>query len=461
MIRRYATLSVATALVAGACLTAPPATAADHSSARARFISADVAGIDLGPLAALKGVTAHQRGGHTVTKANKFKGSLLGTTIPLNKYAKQLTLGGAITMGGITQYAQAKSNGRSRAYAGLVSSSGAIGDNGGHRVPKSATVNLSKLMKGRVPDFVNEQVKDLRVRFRGLTAVAAMNGRRNDAPATRCRNLDRPKHCLGYQLGNVSIGARLPALKDLYAQVSPLWSAFDGKSKPIGEICRSLLRPLPQVQPACGALDNNPFMQVSIKPPNANALINVFRRAGRHHGLFVNPKTGAVKLDADRFLSGMGVDVNRLGQGTNVVSYVTQAMDTGVATALNQTAQRVIDEVVAELEKSAITIRPAGGAPFTVHVRDLSPLYLPLVYALKAAVTEGIRHGVGQVTSQILPALRQADAYSNQVQLLANVQDRTPSGAYRVTALRVRINDQEALPGNVDLATVAVGPNGR
>ncbi|UYM07457.1 choice-of-anchor G family protein [Solicola gregarius] len=449
------------ALMAGACLTAAPAMADDHSTARARFLSADIASVDLGPLAALKGVTAHQRGGRTVTKTNRLEGSLLGNLIPLKKYAKWLEFGDAVTIGAVTQFAQAKPNGRSRAYAGLVSSSGPIGDNGGHRVPTSATVNLSKLMAGRVPDFVTDQVKNLHVGFRGLTAVGAMDAKRAVAPASSCRNLDHPKHCLGYQLGNVSVGARFPALKDFYASLGPIWSAFDGRSRPIAQICNTMLAPIPQVKPACDTLRNNPFMDVSIKPPNADRLVDVFRRAGRHHGLYIDPTRGTVRLDADRFLAGMGIDVNRLGQGTNVVSYVTEAIDTGIAPALNSTAQRVIDEVVRELEKSAITIKPVGSAPVTVQLSDLSPLYQPLVYALKAAVMHGIYEGVGQLTNQIMPALREADAYGDRVQILANIQDRTAGGAYRVTALRVRINDQEALPGNIDLAKVAVGPNGR
>lgn len=461
MIRTSAALVAASGLMAGACLTAPPAMADDHSTARARFLSADVAGFDLGPLAALKGVTAHQRGGRTVTEANRFDGSLLGSAIPLKRYAKWLTLGDGITAGAVTQFARAKPNGRSRAYTGLVSSSGPIGDNGGHQVPTSATVNLSRLMRGRVPDLVTDQVKDLKVSFRGLTAVAAMDARHKSPPAASCRNLDRPKHCLGYQLGNVSIGARFPALKGFYGSLNPIWSAFDGRSKPIAQMCNTLLEQIPQARQACGLLRDNPVLRVSIRPPEADRLVDVFRRAGRHHGIIVDPTRGTVRLDADRFLAGMGIDVNRLGPGTNVVSYVTQAVDTGIAPALNATAQRVIDEVIGELEKSAITVRPVGSTPITLHLRDASPLYQPLVYALKAAVMQGIYAGVEQVTNQIMPALRQANTFGDRAQFLANIQDMTPRGAYRVTALRIRINDQETLPGNIDIASAMVGPNAR
>ncbi len=134
-----------------------PGTPTTYSNATAQFLSGSVAGIDLGGLSGLGGVTATYENG--VTPGTEVTNTSQPNFDSLNQLFEvggvPLNLGELLQIGLVNQYAQASIDGASRAYAGAVSDSGIISADGTDGYPANAKLDLMKLIPGQVTDLLS------------------------------------------------------------------------------------------------------------------------------------------------------------------------------------------------------------------------------------------------------------------------------------------------------------------
>ena len=508
--RRTASAAVALALTAvTGVVTASPATAApDESHASARFVSGTVGGTSLDDLVALEGVEAHYDGGGTpVIEADTLNLSVLGTIdVPIGPTT--VPLDDLLTLGAVNQYAEAAPAARSRAAAGAVSDTGAVNTAGSGTYPADATVSLDALL-GQAP--LDGVIDAADIRLRALSAVAGLDGSREQGPAITCADLSDPVHCRDYTIAGGELVLSAPVLGDLTSAVTgltaQLTAALAGLETDLESAVESVLSGVTGVTaPLAGVID----VSADIDANTAAALDGVINTELSDGVVTIDLASGTITADLEA-LSGRALD--NLPPNTEIMSAaLLEELAERVAALLATVPSLVESALTSALSSASVSITGGAcvagtgddcvqelvpgtdtGTGFAVDISGtlgdlddatidlmlkvagtelpVGPVVTQLRTALAAAVsaelggdlvdtvTAGLLTVLNQVTTALAPAL---EALNDLVSLLANVQEAgTVAGSYREVALRVALGAAAGATGiaQVDLARVEVGPN--
>ncbi|MDQ3157359.1 MAG: choice-of-anchor G family protein [Actinomycetota bacterium] len=430
-----------------------------ETHAEGRFLKGTLGGSagTLDSIAELKGAKADNDGSTSeVTDNDNTLDLTVLSAIPLTiPGGVTLPFKDLVTLGAVGQYAQAKNDGTSRAASGAVSDSGVVDTTGNGNFPASTTLHLSE---GPLAPLT--ALADVDLTTKAVTGVAALDAKKSGGPATTCTDLSAPDHCRDYNIADMDLSLEIPALKTISDEIKKATGDALGETSSIG------------VQAVCDALAGTPLAALCTVLP-LPSLLNLtfptiddlnFGIAQTAPGVDVDIDNGTVKLNLNEILAEQGQDLNNLAPNTDLLPYITGALDEtipGIFNILNDPTNGLVQQI---LDKSSIELLGTN-----IPASELRVILDPVLDAVSKGITDG--------TAQLAPVLSQATGLDGLGQLLnirINVQEESAVNAsnassqvalaaiggvvYKETAIRV-----SALGGQLatlDLGNAQVGPNG-
>ncbi len=372
-------LGASLALVAPLAANAAPVV----SQGTGRLINGSLLGNSLDPVIALQGATAINPDGRaTVTNDTPLSlgavNDSLSVTVPSGLNLHLVGTDGIIQLGAVGQYAEARPDGTSVAFSGTVTSAPSLlginptitGSNlGTPGADDAATINIGTAQLLGGPDLVHLSV--------AASALAA------SASATAGSDEHNPQYTIGdldITLGGTLLGGTLNSLDTV---IGPLISGV------------------------------NALISTDIPDPLAG---------------------GTITVSLTDLLAAAGVsNINDLPPGTNLLTYLPEALVTQVTNTVNSlldTLQTAIDRL---------------GPPGALLNGTLNSTVRPAVTVILGGLGSALAGPIGTAVDALL-------------QLDVNNQSTDASGAFTETALRVGIGQNGSIAA-LDIASATVGPN--
>ncbi len=427
--RRAAAMTATGTLVAGGLvLGAAPAVAADRDVANAsgRFLSGTVAGTNLDTILAIAGVKAKNDGSpSSVTERDTLNATVLNAiSLPLPGGLHLLEDNGLLTLGAVSQYARANSDGSSRGASGAVTNSGAIDVGGSSGAPANATLDLD----GLLPGGVTSALADVDVEIGALSAVATQA---------------KGKH--GNQVGDYQIADLVVTLE------SPLLAGLLGTlgTGITGGAADGLLGGLPAALNVIALLGGAGSGVTGLGGLDLDALLGGFDTTLGSGPLTVDLTTGTIRVDLDALLN-----LNNLPPNTDIVPLLANILTTQVPDLITAELEDLTESITDAIDGVGIT---GGAIPIPGLDGLLDGALAPLLAQLLGTVNTVTGLVDANGATSLLGGTGLLDgALDGVLDLVANVQqNRNNDGVFTQRALRVGLLDTV----NVNLASATVGPN--
>ena len=417
MLRRCSAI-VAAGLVAGIGIAMIPgggagASPAPVSQAAGRFLSGEIGGSDLDNLVAVKGESAANTGGASVTHQHSLSASLLSQQLLNLPDGLQLPGGGVLELGAANQYAQANPDGSAHGASGAVTNSGAVGLGGGGAPQSDATLDLASA------SGLAELLGDVKASVGALAATADQKAGKNGAQSG-----DYELASLKLQLTSPALANAIKALSGGSAQVpglSDLISTLAGAGLPVG---------------ALEAVGTNSSVD-GLKKALAS-LGDVNFGDGAITGSLTE---GSLTIDVAKLIkSALNLDLNNLPPNTHLITYVAEALPK----ALNNGLTQLGEQLTVAFNKLNLT-----GSPLPVGSSEVAKA----LKLLLGPLTDALSSGADSLSSTLFVPM--AKQLQQLIDLVVNVQESS-QGTFTERALRIDLIGDPAV--RLNLATASVGP---
>ena len=409
---------VAAGLVAGIGIAMIPgggagASPAPVSQAAGRFLSGEIGGSDLDNLVAVKGESAVNTGGASVTHQHSLSASLLSQQLLNLPDGLQLPGGGVLTLGAANQYAQANPDGSAHGASGAVTNSGAVGLGGGGAPQSDATLDLAGA------SGLAELLGDVKASVGALAATADQKAGKNGAQSG-----DYEFASLKLQLTSPALATAIKTLSGGSAQIpglSGLISTLAGAGLPVN---------------ALEAVGTNSSVD-GLKKALAS-LGDVNFGDGAITGSLTD---GSLTIDVAKLIkSTLNLDLNNLPPNTHLITYVAEALPK----ALNNGLTQLGEQLTVAFNKLNLT-----GSPLPVGSSDVAKALKMLLGPL----TDALSSGADSLSSTLFVPM--AKQLQQLIDLVVNVQESS-QGTFTERALRIDLIGDPAV--RLNLATASVGP---
>ncbi len=417
MLRRCSAI-VAAGLVAGIGIAMIPgggagASPAPVSQAAGRFLSGEIGGSDLDNLVAVKGESAANTGGASVTHQHSLSASLLSQQLLNLPDGLQLPGGGVLELGAANQYAQANPDGSAHGASGAVTKSGAVGLGGGGAPQSDATLDLASA------SGLAELLGDVKASVGALAATADQKAGKNGAQSG-----DYELASLKLQLTSPALANAIKTLSGGSAQVpglSDLISTLAGAGLPVG---------------ALEAVGTNSSVD-GLKKALAS-LGDVNFGDGAITGSLTE---GSLTIDVAKLIkSALNLDLNNLPPNTHLITYVAEALPK----ALNNGLTQLGEQLTVAFNKLNLT-----GSPLPVGSSEVAKA----LKLLLGPLTDALSSGADSLSSTLFVPM--AKQLQQLIDLVVNVQESS-QGTFTERALRIDLIGDPAV--RLNLATASVGP---
>jgi len=417
MLRRCSAI-VAAGLVAGIGIAMIPgggagASPAPVSQAAGRFLSGEIGGSDLDNLVAVKGESAANTGGASVTHQHSLSASLLSQQLLNLPDGLQLPGGGVLELGAANQYAQANPDGSAHGASGAVTNSGAVGLGGGGAPQSDATLDLASA------SGLAELLGDVKASVGALAATADQKAGKNGAQSG-----DYELASLKLQLTSPALANAIKTLSGGSAQVpglSDLISTLAGAGLPVG---------------ALEAVGTNSSVD-GLKKALAS-LGDVNFGDGAITGSLTE---GSLTIDVAKLIkSALNLDLNNLPPNTHLITYVAEALPK----ALNNGLTQLGEQLTVAFNKLNLT-----GSPLPVGSSEVAKA----LKLLLGPLTDALSSGADSLSSTLFVPM--AKQLQQLIDLVVNVQESS-QGTFTERALRIDLIGDPAV--RLNLATASVGP---
>ncbi len=417
MLRRCSAI-VAAGLVAGIGIAMIPgggagASPAPVSQAAGRFLSGEIGGSDLDNLVAVKGESAANTGGASVTHQHSLSASLLSQQLLNLPDGLQLPGGGVLELGAANQYAQANPDASAHGASGAVTNSGAVGLGGGGAPQSDATLDLASA------SGLAELLGDVKASVGALAATADQKAGKNGAQSG-----DYELASLKLQLTSPALANAIKTLSGGSAQVpglSDLISTLAGAGLPVG---------------ALEAVGTNSSVD-GLKKALAS-LGDVNFGDGAITGSLTE---GSLTIDVAKLIkSALNLDLNNLPPNTHLITYVAEALPK----ALNNGLTQLGEQLTVAFNKLNLT-----GSPLPVGSSEVAKA----LKLLLGPLTDALSSGADSLSSTLFVPM--AKQLQQLIDLVVNVQESS-QGTFTERALRIDLIGDPAV--RLNLATASVGP---
>lgn len=382
--RRIGGIVVAAALGASIALAAPLAASAETPSAgipvshaEGQFLSGNLAGIDVGTVAAIGAAIAKNTGNQALQVS---RAGWLGSSDGL-----QLDLGSWLDAGAIQQYAQADRNGASMGASGAIGNDGTFGVGSvGNGSAGDLKVDLDGLLDAKYASILT----DLRL---SLDAVSA----RATAELTSASG--------EYRIAGANLTLTSPAIADLKGKVASALLVVDNSlldlSSRDGELALAVGRILnPLIAPTGSGVTVDVTISHDIDAAVQSLLIDAYGNGAVRFNL----QTGEVTIDLEALI---GSNLNDLPPNTELLSGpVLTATLQSIANTVTSLADQIVARVTAELRNATVTVHagldvltPQAGQQQTVCTDVQVPIIGDIV---TGGILGGILGGLGTKTEQ-------------------------------------------------------------
>ena len=408
---------LAAGLVAGIGIAMIPgggagASPAPVSQASGRFLSGEIGGSDLDNLVAVKGESAVNTGGASVTHQHSLSASLLSQQLLNLPDGLQLPGGGVLHLGAANQYAQANADGSAHGASGAVTNSGAVALGGG--APQSdATLDLAGA------SGLADLLGDVKASVGALAAKADQKAGKNGAQSG------------DYELASLKLELSSPALANAIKLLSGGSSQVPGLSDLISTLAGAGL--------PIGALE----------AVGTNSSVDALKQALASLG-DVNFGDGAITgsltqgkltIDVAKLIkSTLNLDLNNLPPNTHLIPYIAEALPK----ALNNGLTQLGEQLTVAFNKLNLT-----GSPLPIGSSEAAKALKMLL----APLTEALSSGADSLSSTLFVPM--AKQLQQLIDLVANVQEKS-QGTFTERALRIDLVGDPAV--RLNLATASVGP---
>ena len=409
---------LATGLVAGIGIAMIPgggagAAPAPVSQATGRFLSGAIAGSDLDNLVAVKGESAVNTGGPSVTHKHSLSASLLKQQLLNLPDGLQLPGGGVLELGAANQYAQANPDGSAHGASGAVTNSGAVGLGGGGAPQSDATVNLAGA------SGLADLLGNVKASVGALAATADQKAGKNGAQSG-----DYELASLKLELTSPALAGAIKMLSGGSAQVpglSDLFSTLAGAGLPVG---------------ALEAVGTNSSVD-GLKKALAS-LGDVNFGDGAITGSLTE---GKLTVDVAKLIkSTLNLDLNNLPPNTHLITYIAEALPK----ALNNGLTQLGEQLTVAFNKLNLT-----GSPLPVGGSEVAKA----LKLLLGPLTDALSSGADSLSSTLFVPM--AKQLQQLIDLVVNVQEKS-QGTFTERALRVDLIGDPAV--RLNLASASVGP---
>ncbi len=400
--------SSAVLLDTGSALAAP----APASQSTGRFLSGSLGATDLDTVAAIEGEAAQSTGGKNVTRYNSLEASALAGAVrlPLTGVL-QLPGGNVVSLGAVSQYAQADADGSALGASGAIDNSGGIAVGGQSGRPADASIDLTGLGGSAVAGTLG----DLKLSLGALSAQA------RQAPGSHGSQQGR------YQLGALTLDLTAPGLAALIGPlitrsgtvIAGLATAFNGAGLPL----------------TVTGIANFPNLVTELSSVSAD-----------QGAVTASLPDGRVHIDVARLLAASGLELNHLPPNTDLMPYLAKAL----ATALPAAVTALIDAARAKVTSGF------GGLGFSIAGKALDAAQLAQVSAIGTSLQKSLAASFTQVSGQLGTAVfgPLAARLGQLLDIVVNVQS-AGGGTFTERAVRLSLGAQAVL----NLASASVGPS--
>jgi hypothetical protein len=389
------------------------ASPAPVSQATGRFLSGEIGGSDLDNLVAVKGESAVNTGGASVTHQHSLSASLLSQQLLNLPDGLQLPGGGVLELGAANQYAQANPDGSAHGASGAVTNSGAVGLGGGGAPQSDATLDLAGA------SGLAELLGDVKASVGALAATADQKAGKNGAQSG-----DYELASLKLQLTSPALANAIKLLSGGSAQVpglSDLISTLAGAGLPVG---------------ALEAVGTNSSVD-GLKKALAS-LGDVNFGDGAITGSLTE---GSLTVDVAKLIkSALNLDLNNLPPNTHLITYVAEALPK----ALNNGLTQLGEQLTVAFNKLNLT-----GSPLPVGSSEVAKA----LKLLLGPLTDALSSGADSLSSTLFVPM--AKQLQQLIDLVVNVQESS-QGTFTERALRIDLIGDPAV--RLNLATASVGP---
>jgi hypothetical protein len=415
---RRCTAILATGLVAGTAIAMMPGGGANASptpvsQAAGRFLSGAIGGSDLDNLIAVKGESAMNTGGPSVTHQHSLSASLLNHQLLNLPDGLQLPGGGVLELGAVDQYARANPDGSAHGASGAVTNSGAVGLGGGSAPQSDATLDLAGA------SGLASLLGDVKASVGALAATADQKSGKNGAQSG------------DYELASLELQLTSPALASAIKLLSGGSSQVPGLSDLISTLAGAGL-PVSALE-AVGTNSSTVGLTKAL-----TSLGDVNFGDGAITGSLT---AGTLTIDLAKLIkSTLNLDLNNLPANTHLIAYVAGALPK----ALNKGLEQLASQLTAAFDKLSLagSPLPAGGSEIA---KALKMLLAPLTEALSSGA-EGLS------STLFVPMAKQLQQL---IDLVVNVQESSQA-TFTERALRIDLIGDPAV--RLNLASASVGP---
>ena len=409
---------LAAGLVAGIGIAMIPgggagASPAPVSQASGRFLSGEIGGSDLDNLVAVKGDSAVNTGGASVTHQHSLSASLLSQQLLNLPDGLQLPGGGVLHLGAANQYAQANADGSAHGASGAVTNSGAVALGGGGAPQSDATLDLAGA------SGLADLLGDVKASVGALAAKADQKAGKNGAQSG------------DYELASLKLELSSPALANAIKLLSGGSSQVPGLSDLISTLAGAGL--------PIGALE----------AVGTNSSVDALKQALASLG-DVNFGDGAITgsltqgkltIDVAKLIkSTLNLDLNNLPPNTHLIPYIAEALPKALRNGLTQLGE----QLTVAFNKLNLT-----GSPLPIGSSEAAKALKMLL----APLTEALSSGADSLSSTLFVPM--AKQLQQLIDLVANVQEKS-QGTFTERALRIDLVGDPAV--RLNLATASVGP---
>jgi hypothetical protein len=389
------------------------ASPAPVSQAAGRFLSGEIGGSDLDNLVAVKGESAVNAGGASVTHQHSLSASLLSQQLLNLPDGLQLPGGGVLTLGAANQYAQANPDGSAHGASGAVTNSGAVGLGGGGAPQSDATLDLASA------SGLAELLGDVKASVGALAATADQKAGKNGAQSGH------------YELASLKLQLTSPALANAIKTLSGGSAQIPGLSDLISTL-------------AGAGLPVNALEAVGTNS-SVDELKKVLASLGDVNfgdGAITGSLTdGSLTIDVAKLIkSTLNLDLNNLPPNTHLITYIAEALPK----ALNNGLTQLGEQLTVAFNKLNLT-----GSPLPVGSSEVAKA----LKLLLGPLTDALSSGADSLSSTLFVPM--AKQLQQLIDLVVNVQESS-QGTFTERALRIDLIGDPAV--RLNLATASVGP---
>jgi hypothetical protein len=388
---------------------APPA-----SQSTGRFLSGTVGGADLDTIAAIEGESAQSLHGQNVTRYNSLDASALSGAVrlPLTNVLR-LPGGNVLSLGAVSQYANANADGSALGASGAISNSGGIAVGGQQG---AAPANASLDLAGAGGSAVAGTLGNLKLNFGALSARAMQSAG------------SRGSQRGNYLIAGLSLDLSAPALAAL---ISPLITQVRGTVAGLDTAFTGLGLPVT-------VTGINHF-------PDAGAQLS---SVGAGQGaITASLADGRVHIDVAKLLAASGLDLNQLPPNTHLMPYLAKALSTALPSAITG----LIGSLQAKFEIAF------GNLGFSVAGTPLTAAQLAQLAAIRTGLQKSVAKSLSAAAGELSTAVFEplAAQLGRLLDVVVNLQS-VSGGTFTERAVQLDLGGSQAL---LNLASASVGPS--